>query len=315
MGLRTHLGLFFFLLSINSLHSQDSLNSVVAKNGDGIFSVLRNNGINPVKYYGDFLKLNENNIRNGSELIVGKSYFLPDAPDSFKSMGTLVNVDDFKEWPIFERELGSMKLKDSTLRKTVYHLVYSRNLETASIAEGMPDFMVQLSNDLLIRGAKVYLYEKEPASKISSPEDSTQVSKRNEFGAYIATINKKYLINNGSFQRVLIFQQENQKDRKDLSVAVHHFDKGRDGKRLANSLQDIFKKNWKGNVVVEEEISQSTDEAIIYLAKNVLPSVTTIDFNFDPSTKSGMGKSSRTDLAKLITSGILNDYSNTGFSD
>lgn len=315
MALRILLSLLLFTFFSNSLQSQDSLNTVVAKNGDGIFSILRNNGINPVKYYGDFLDLNEENIRNGSELVVGKFYFLPQAPDSFKSMGTLVNVDNFKERPIFDKELGAMKLKDNTLKKTVYHLVYSRNLETLSITESTPDFMVQLSNDLLIRGAKVYLYERGTTKEMTETEEPTEILAKSRLGNYITYINKKYLMNNGSFQRVLVFQEENQKDTKDLSVAVHHFDEGEDGKNLAKNLQDIFKKNWKGKVVFEEEASPSVDEAVIYLAKNVLPSITTIDFNFDPSLKSEIGKSVEKDLAKHITTGILNDYSNTSFSD
>ena len=315
MRFRIHLGLFFFFLFINSLHSQDSLNVIVAKNGDGIFSVLRNNGINPVKYYGDFLSLNEENIRNGSELIVGKSYFLPEAPDSFKNMGTLINVDDFKERPIFNLELGSMRLKDSTLRKTVYHLMYSGTLKELDRDGGTPDFMIQLANDLLVRGAKVYVYEKGNEENLHEVEQDSVNFKRIKLGTYVTIINRKYLINKGNYQRLLAVQQENQNDTKESRVSVHHFNDGNEGKKLASNLQDIFKKNWKSNVIVEEGVSPSTDESVIYLSKNVLPSVTTIDFNFDPSKKAGTDKWIKKDLAKLITTGILNDYSNTSFSD
>ncbi|UWX54582.1 hypothetical protein NYZ99_17135 [Maribacter litopenaei] len=71
------LGLF---LTFFSSTGQTSPNTIVAKTGDGIFSVLRKSGIHPIKYYEQFLVLNGDNIKNGSELIVGKEYMLPRCP-------------------------------------------------------------------------------------------------------------------------------------------------------------------------------------------------------------------------------------------
>ncbi len=56
----------FTFLSLNNVLAQDSLQTVVAKNGDGIFSMLRNEGINIVKYYAEFIELNQDNIKNGA---------------------------------------------------------------------------------------------------------------------------------------------------------------------------------------------------------------------------------------------------------
>lgn len=315
MGLRIHL---VFLLSfsflINSLHSQDSLNTIVAKNGDGIFSMLRKNGMEPVKYYEDFLNLNEKNIRKGSELIVGKIYFLPDAPDSFKNMGTQINVDTSKENPIFNSELSLMKLKDSTLKNTVYFLMYSKNLQDLKETGSTPSFITQLAYDLLIRGARVYVLDKEAKKNDLYTEEDSENFHKEELGSYVGIINKKYLRNNGSYQRLLVVQQKST-SAKDFTISVHHNNKSREGKRLASNLQDIFAKNWVSRPVTEKSISPFNDETTIYLAKNVLPSVTTIDFNLNPSEKGIKIKSVKTDLAKIITGGILQDYSNTNFSD
>ena len=50
---------------------------VKAEQGDGIFSLLRKQGLNPGKYYVDFIQLNEALIKNGSELSLGVEYQIP----------------------------------------------------------------------------------------------------------------------------------------------------------------------------------------------------------------------------------------------
>ncbi len=315
MGLRISFSLLFFCsLIVNLLHSQSTHNKVIAENGDGIFSVLRKSGMNPIKYYADFLTLNEKNIRNGSELMVGATYLLPDAPDSFKNMGTRIDVVKSEERPIFDSALGQMRLKDSTLNNSVYHLMYTKESRPSDYTEFTPDFMVRLANDLLVRGAKVYIYEKEIVENTGEAEEDGIVLKKKEFGAYVSAINKRYLRNNGKYQRLLLVQEKST-DIKVSAVSVHHFDTSIDGKNLASNIRDIFKKNWKSIVINEEDTPPLHNEATIYFSNNVLPSVTTIDLNFDVSKKEGKVKSIETNIAELITSGILKDYSNTDFSD
>jgi N-acetylmuramoyl-L-alanine amidase len=270
--------------------------------------------MNPVKYYADFLTLNEKNIRNGSELIVGATYVLPDAPDSFKNMGTRIDVVKSKEQPIFDSALGEMRLKDSTLYNSVYHLMYTKESRPSEHAGSTPDFMERLANDLLVRGAKVYIYEKKILENAGEAEEDSIALKKKEFGTYISAINKRYLMNNGRYQRLLLVQ-ERSTDKKVSGVSVHHFETSLDGKNLAGNLRDIFRKNWKGTVINDEETPPLHNEATNYFANNVLPSLTTIDLNFDGSKNEVKIKSIQTDIAELITSGILKDYSNTHFSD
>lgn len=315
MGLRIRFSLLIFCsLSVNLLLAQNSGHQIIAKNGDGIFSVLRNRGMNPVKYYADFLTLNEKNIRNGSELIVGVTYYLPDAPDSFVNMGTKINVVKSDEQPIFDSALGKMRLKDSTLNNSVYHLIYAKELRQSNNSLSTPDLMLQLTNDLLVRGAKVYIYEKEISENVEETDGDSIAFKKQELGSFVSAVNKKYLMNSGSYQRLLLVQEKST-EGKGPGVSVHHFDASNEDKKLAASLRDTFKENWEGSVVVDEDISPLKDEAVVYFANNVLPSVTTLDLNFDISKKGGKVKAIKNDLAKLITSGILKDYSKTDFSD
>ena len=50
-----YLTLFFTFFQYNSF-AQDSTASVLAKKGDGIYSLLRNQGMNPYQYYDQFIE-------------------------------------------------------------------------------------------------------------------------------------------------------------------------------------------------------------------------------------------------------------------
>ena len=80
------------LISFRSAIPQEPLQTIVAKNGDGIFSILRNEGIEIEKYYGEFLELNQDKLKNGSRLVIGETYRIPNAPDSFKNRGVKIQM-------------------------------------------------------------------------------------------------------------------------------------------------------------------------------------------------------------------------------
>jgi len=303
--------LFLFILcSFPTLFSQAKLDTVVAKTGDGIFSILRNSGIHPVKYYVNFLDLNKDQIKGASELVEGRKYILPFAPDSFKNMGVLIDVDEAAEAPIFNSELGQLAQKDSTLKNAVYYLIYPNITTEAAEGETLDDFTNALSKDLLERGARVYVLKK---NKMHSAKN--EVNFENdivEFGEFASIVNKKYLKHNGSYQRVLIIR-DSEKNTKGISIAMHHYDKSEEGQKLAASFRDIFKNNARGKTNDNQGIAPFTDELSLYLAKNLLPSVTIMNINGDANGI--LVRSKKSSLPELITKGILQDHANLNFTE
>ena len=57
--------------------SQDSYKAVRAEQGDGIYSILRKQGLNPSQYINQFIELNQDLLVNGNQLIVGRQYRIP----------------------------------------------------------------------------------------------------------------------------------------------------------------------------------------------------------------------------------------------
>lgn len=300
------------LCSYSTLVAQSKLDTVVAQKGDGIFSILRKSGIHPVNYYVDFLELNKDAIKGASQLVVGRKYALPYAPDSFKHMGTLIHVDENEETPLFDADLANMKQRDSTLKKTVYYLMYTSVETLGNKKKALDDFTLTLSKDLMERGARVYVLEK---ANMPLPADSTADEIENpiaDFGELTNIVNKKYLKHNGSYQRVLMIRDLKQR-KKGISIAMHHYDKSADGQQLAVAFRELFKKNALGKVKTDQGISPFTDAPNVYLAKNLLPSLTIMDINGEPN---GIPiRSGKSSLPQLVTKGILKDYATTNSAE
>jgi len=96
------------LLSFGKLYAQDSLRTVIAKQGDGIYSILRNNGLDPTKYYHKFIEINKENLKGGTNLLKGKGYLIPVA-----SIATVkVKKEDPKDVGSQDIRVNEVKLKE-----------------------------------------------------------------------------------------------------------------------------------------------------------------------------------------------------------
>jgi len=296
--------LLFLSLSFNGF-SQDSLQTVVAKNGDGIFSILRNEGIDIVKYYGEFLELNQGKIINGSRLIIGEEYIIPDAPDSFKRRGTKIVMPDARETPIFEGDLASLEIKGSTLKNAVFYVLIDNGKEINEGARKSKDgIAVRLARKLIQSSARVYLLN-------SSSNDSLELID------FVSVINKKYLKHNGGYQRLLVINTDDIGTKSKTDVTVYHYAESEEGKKFADNILKVFGKNTIKYKSLKEYSEVFIDAKNIAFAKNILPTITFIDMGTKSATDKKTLKvtTDKKNIADLITSGILSDYSNTVFED
>lgn len=300
------------LTGYTTLFGQTKLDTVIAQHGDGIFSMLRKSGIHPVNYYVDFLALNKDAIKGASELVVGRKYVLPYAPDSFKHMGTLIHLDGNEETPLFKDDLANMKQRDSTLKNTVVYLCYESNDAADTNGKGLAAFPLKLSKNLMEKGARIYVLQLPNASVSTDSTWSEGKTETADFGELTALVNKKYLKHKGSYQRVLMIRDLNAKT-KGVSITMHHYDKSAEGQRLAGAFRDLFKKSAVGKVTVDQGISPFRDSPKVYLAKNLLPSLILMDINAE--TDGIAIRSGKSELPELITVGILQDYMATSSTE
>lgn len=71
--------LLVFILQLFSfaIQAQSRPKIVIAKAGDGIYLLLRTHGLDPAKYYSEFVKLNKKNISKNNGLYIGRAYIIP----------------------------------------------------------------------------------------------------------------------------------------------------------------------------------------------------------------------------------------------
>ena len=87
------ISIFLLILILLPLVSfaQDNYKVVRAEQGDGIYSLLRKQGLNPTKYLEEFILLNKESISNGNQLIVGRQYKIPNTEGSTSNIAAQVS--------------------------------------------------------------------------------------------------------------------------------------------------------------------------------------------------------------------------------
>ncbi len=287
------------------LLAQDNFYTVTAEKGDGIFSMLRKQGLDPAKHYEAFITLNIKDIKDGSMLHVGREYRIPKTMDSFKNTGMKVQISEGTETPIFDAELADMSHESSTLKDAVYYLIAEN--QTKEENKFVSDITKSLAADLMVHGATVFIVENKN-EKITDSESLTEVER---MGWYVETINKRYLQNTGKYQRLLIIRANGLIKNGNVDVAVYHHNKSKKGQRFAQNIQNVFKENSISNRSYKDINMIFKDKSSLYLAKNTLPAVSLL--TIDGSAKT-VGKdaipvhSDKKSFANLITNGILKDY-------
>ncbi len=307
----------FLIFSVLLLNSQATV--VTAGKGDGIFSLLRKQGLDPVKYYSEFVNLNKDNLKNGSELYLGRSYIIPDAPDSFKKMAVQLETRSDSENAIFtEKELALVSSKSERLKNAVIYLLSGENsIGSDHLRAVEKQVMERLASQLMVHGARVYLLENDSilaGSKIPDEDEvfnlERPIGNHEQMQYYVDAINQRYLRNPGKYQRVLVMNlNKSLTNSTNFGVSIFHHGNSLEGERFANSLQAIFNQSHK--VVQQENTAVFKNDLNLFLVKNVVPPITMITVH----ETEGYGKRGRISssankkvLTEIITSEVLKDY-------
>ena len=301
---------------------------VKAEKGDGIFSLLRKQGLNPGKYYADFIALNEGSIKNGSELKEGIEYQIPDAPDSYKKTALNVTENSQQDRPIFDDELASINAKSTKLSNAVIYLVPGlTGIEGLNELKSVRNKVLkEIAQELMVHGAQVYLInalDNNPILPVpvekSNARSEEAIAGQEQLNHFVETININYLKNTGKYQRVVVLNfNETAYDSKFYKISLFHHGNSQEGSRFAQTLQDIFDQNailpTKENPIATFENPNN-----LFLAKNALPPITMIDIvgkesSFKDAKRIAINPKAGL-LTSIITNGVLSDYANLSIEE
>ena len=188
--LRKSFCLFFFLFISVLVNAQTPQKTVIAVNGDGVYSILRKNGIEPTKYFKEFIKLNKKNLKKNNGLQIGKTYILPtqkkgnivkNKPTATtnntplkteqKSIETDTKLKKVYD-PIFGKNHGPIVVENKNLKGAIYYLISGHggpdpgatvtyNGKLISEDEYAYDVTLRLARLLISQGAKVFIIIKD----------------------------------------------------------------------------------------------------------------------------------------------------------
>lgn len=186
---------FFFLICfpLTGLVSQTiQYQEVTAKEGDGIFNLLRENGLNPATHLQLFLELNQQNLGENNSLYKGRSYLLPNRIDSASNPQLVVSTKETSpstidisakedaeksvledkrmvlNVPFFGKKYERLEILDQSLKGAVYYLVSGHGgPDPGAMSKYGPyllaedeyayDVTIRLARRLMEHGAEVYM--------------------------------------------------------------------------------------------------------------------------------------------------------------
>ncbi|GAB5525090.1 MAG: N-acetylmuramoyl-L-alanine amidase [Roseivirga sp.] len=353
-------------------NAQTATKTVTAKRGDGILVLLRRNGLDPSKYYKEFIKLNKKNISKKNGLYIGRKYILPakeeeEVPqvetksDSLEKASpvTEVMVDSVtveKQAPaepeppkaeppapkvvthsIFGKKLEKVTIESDELKGAIYYLIsghggpdpgalIKQGRKLVSEDEYAYDVNLRLARKLIAKGAKVYIIIQDPNDgirdqrilevdydEVNYPKKKIPRSQRLRLRQRTETVNSLFLSNNSGkgYQRLIVTHVDSRSVGEVIDVFFYHHERSKKGKRLAESIQETFKKKYARYQPNRKYSGTVASRSGLYVIKNTMPAMVYIELGNLKNTKDQkriLDYNNREALAKWISEGLIADF-------
>ncbi len=322
--------------------AQDSYISVKAEKGDGIYSLLRKQGVNPYDLYDDFIVMNLDNLRDSVHLYEGRDYKIPRAKlssvpilDSIQGKTTEIKRIERKEYPIFGKNHGVVLSKSEKLKGAVYYLVSGHGgpdpgamavYGNTRIAEDeyAYDITLRLAKELLAHGAMVYIIIRDENDGIRDDRilkvDHDEVAYPNKviplnhvarLKQRVDIVNELHKKHRGQFQRLIVTHVDSRSKGQNIDVFFYHHEKSKNGKKLAESIHKTFQKKYRKYQPNRTYEGTFSDRTGLYLVRKTHPAMAYIEIGNIKNKKDQrriLEPDNRQALAKWISEGVILDF-------
>ena len=336
--------IFFFivLLFIGRVFSQDSQQTVTAQQGDGIYSLLRKQGIDPTKHYQEFVDLNRESLGADNQLLVGKTYRIPSVQmDSVKVVDSIQKISkdlspvNGTEYSIFGPDHAMVLNVSNKLKGAVYYLVSGHGgpdpgaidqYDGKIIAEDeyAYDVTLRLAKELLANGATVYIIVRDPDDGIRGqmaleidrdevvyPNEVIPLNQLSRLEQRVEAVNKLYKENVGQYQRLIVTHVDSRSEDTNIDVFFYYHEDSKNGQRLAENIHGTFDKKYAKYQPNRDYVGTFTDRSNLYLVKKTLPAMVYIELGNIRNKKDQkriLNPENRQALAKWIAEGVMLDF-------
>ena len=340
----TALTLILFI-SFQSLGLSQERN-VVAQKGDGIYSLLRKNGLDPTKYVQQFIHLNKESLKTDHHLIVGKSYLLP-LPEVIIEEPKSVVTDSISkkpmdsltigkiDYPLFGEEHRYFQQESTILDDAIYYLISGHGgPDPGALAkygntiisedEYAYDVTLRLAQSLLANGATVYIIIKDENDGIRDRsilevdyDEVCYLKKRIPLNQTLRlrqrtrAVNTLYIKHKGAYQRLIVTHVDSRQNaNENIDVFFYHHKSSQSGKQLATNIYESFKEKYAEHQP-NREYAGSVNTRSLYLIKNTFPPMVYIELGNIQNKKDQkriLDYNNRQALANWIFTGLVKDF-------
>ncbi|MEQ8582660.1 MAG: N-acetylmuramoyl-L-alanine amidase [Marinoscillum sp.] len=273
----------FLLLAGSYLTHAQEHQKVMAVQGDGIYSLLRNSGLEPKKYLAPFIELNKENLSSENGLFIGRIYLLPKPEEKVEKADEEVVMPDSVDmqtvkatevlekryYSIFGSDYATVSIESRQLEGAVFYLISGHGGPDPGAVESYGgqllaedeyayDVTLRLARKLIANGALVYLITRDPNDGIRDArllevdhDEETYPSKRiprnhsARLKQRVEVVNQLYDRHAGKpYQRIIETHVDSRSKSENIDVFFYYHELSRDGQRLAQNLQQTFKQKY-----------------------------------------------------------------------
>lgn len=313
--------------------------SFVAKQGDGIYSIFRQNKI-PYSRINEFIELNKGKLGKDNQLLTGVRYRLPlaDAPIKEESSATEITKDtgSIKTFEIFGKEYEDVDIQNENLKGATYFLVAGHggpdpgavaeyNGKTLCEDEYAYDITLRLARNLIQHGATVYMIIRDNNDGIRDgwhlPLDHDELCYPNlsiprnpnlRLRQRKDAVNQLYNKYKGTYNRLVVIHVDSRSKGEKIDVFFYHDKRSKQGKKLAENLRNTFDLKYKQHQPGRGYNGTVSDRSL-YMLKYSWPVATFIELgniHHERDLKRFIVETNRQALANWLLEGLEADFQN-----
>ena len=312
-----------------------------AKKGDGIYSILKQNGYPYSQYANQFIELNKSKLGKDNALLIGVTYKLPSKADSVKAKSSVPKVQPKPEpkpekinYEVFGDKYREVTIKSKELAGAVYYLesghggpdpgaMGSLNGHTLCEDEYAYDVTLRLARNLIECGATVYLIIRDPddgirdepylnpdKDEVCYPNNEIPLNQLARLKQNTDAVNDLHALNKKKFQRLIVIHVDSRDEKKNIDVFFYYDKRSNTGKRAAHTLMQTFEKKYAMHQP-NRGYSGSVSERNLYVIKNSLPPAVFIELGNINHTRDQQRliiPDNRQAIANWLRDGLIEDF-------
>lgn len=299
---------------------------VRAEKGDGIYSLLARHGLAGSEAFDEFVRLNKDKLGPGNTLILGRRYRLPDSAQ-------------YVTEPLFGPRLERVKILDHALAGAAFYLVSGHGgPDTGAIGhedghtlyedEYAYDTTLRLGRRLLEHGARVTFIIRDESDGIRDawflkggesercyPNEPIPRHQRARLRQRADAVNRLYQKDSGvRYRRCIVVHVDSRSSDEGIDTFFYHHDGNRDGKRLAESMRDTFRKEYRINQP-GRGYEGSIETRDLFMLRETVPTTVFVEIGniqHDRDKKRILDPNNRQALANWMCDGIVTDFHKDG---